>query len=106
MRIGIIGGGLTGLVAAHALAGDHEVELFEKMPYLGGCLSSYNMNDYWIERYYHHCFSTDISLFELLKELGLSDKLEWLNGTTGYFTRGRIFPLTTPFEIITYRNSR
>ena len=51
MKIGIIGGGLTGLVAAHALSGKHEVDIFEKMPFLGGCLSSYPINDYWIERY-------------------------------------------------------
>jgi protoporphyrinogen oxidase len=102
MKIGIIGGGLTGLVAAHAVAGEHEAVLFEKMPYLGGCLSSYNMNDYWIERYYHHCFSSDTALFALLKEIGVSDKLEWMNGTTGYFARNRIFPLNTPREILAY----
>jgi protoporphyrinogen oxidase len=102
MKIGIIGGGLTGLVAAHALAGEHEVTLFEKMPYLGGCLASYNMNDYWIERYYHHCFSSDAALFTLLEKIGISDKLEWMNGTTGYFARNRIFPLTTPRQILAY----
>jgi protoporphyrinogen oxidase len=102
MKIGIIGGGLTGLVAAHALAGEHDVTIFEKLPYLGGCLSSYNMNDYWIERYYHHCFSSDTALFALLKETGLSDKLEWVNGTSGYFARNKIFPLNTPREILAY----
>jgi len=102
MKIGIIGGGLTGLVAANALAGENEVTLLEKLPYLGGCLSSYNMNDYWIERYYHHCFSSDTALFSLLKQLGLSDRLEWINGTTGYFTRGRVFPLNTPRQILSY----
>ncbi len=102
MKIGIIGGGLTGLVAAYALAGEHEIELYEKMPYLGGCLSSYNMKDYWIERYYHHCFSGDAALFSLLKVTGLYDKLEWLRGTTGYFAQSRIFPLNTPMEILKY----
>ena len=70
MRICVIGGGLTGLVAAHALAGEHEVQLVEKMPYLGGCLSSYDVNGYWIERYYHHCFSGDNHLFALLRGAG------------------------------------
>ena len=102
MKIGIIGGGLTGLVAAHALAGEHEIHLFEKMPYLGGCLSSYNLDDYLIERYYHHCFSTDTALFSLLKKTGLSDKLEWMNGTTGYYAKNRIYPLNTLSEIISY----
>ena len=105
MKIAIIGGGLTGLVAAHALAGEYEVELFEKLPYLGGCLSSYNMKDYWIERYYHHCFSSDTALFTLLKETGLTKKLEWMNGTTGYFAGNHIYPLNTPREILAYPES-
>ena len=102
MRICIIGGGLTGLVAAHALAGEHDVELFEKMPYLGGCLSSYEVNGYWIERYYHHCFSGDNHLFALLRGLGLSEHLEWRTGTTGYYSGGTIYPLNTPWEILRY----
>jgi len=102
MKIGVIGGGLTGLVAAHRLVQDHEVDLFEKMPFLGGCLSSYTINDYWIERYYHHCFSMDSALFALITELGLFDKLEWKTGTTGYFANNRIYPLSTPLQIMLY----
>jgi len=102
MKIAIIGGGLTGLVAAHALADEYEVELFEKLPFFGGCLSSYRINDYWIERYYHHCFSSDQSLFALLNELGLSDRLHWHNGTTGYYSRDTIYPLSTPAQILRY----
>jgi protoporphyrinogen oxidase len=102
MKIGIIGGGLTGLTAAGRLIHEHEVDLFEKMPYLGGCLSSYNVNNYWIERFYHHCFSHDTSLFALTDEFGLSDKLEWRTGTTGYFAGNRIYPLSTPLQILAY----
>jgi protoporphyrinogen oxidase len=102
MKIGVIGGGLTGLVAAYRLVQDHEVDLFEKMPGLGGCLSSYKVNDYWIERYYHHCFSGDSGLFALINELGLSHKLEWKTGTTGYFANSTIYPLSTPLQILLY----
>jgi protoporphyrinogen oxidase len=102
MKIGIIGGGLTGLTAAVRLVHEHEVDLFEKMPFLGGCLSSYTINDYWIERYYHHCFSGDTSLFALIDELGLSEKLEWRTGTTGYFAEDTIYPLSTPLQILIY----
>jgi protoporphyrinogen oxidase len=102
MRICVIGGGLTGLVAAHALAGEHEVQVVEKLPYLGGCLSSYEMNGYWIERYYHHCFSGDNHLLAMLSQLGLADSLEWRTGTTGYYSEGTIYPLNTPREILNY----
>jgi len=102
MKIAVIGGGLTGLVAAYRLVQDHEVDLFEKMPFLGGCLSSYNINNYSIERYYHHCFSGDFSLFALITEMGLIDKLEWKTGTTGYYAGNRIYRLNTPLEILLY----
>ena len=72
------------------------------MPYLGGCLSSYSVNNYRIERYYHHCFSHDTSLFALIDELGLSEKIEWRTATTGYFVRNSIYPLSTPLQILLY----
>jgi len=100
MKIGILGGGLSGLVAGNVLAGDHEVVLFEKMPFLGGCLSSYHIDTYWIERFYHHCFSGDEQLFSLLHELGLWDRLEWQKGSTGYYSGNTLYPLTTPMEIL------
>jgi len=100
MKIGILGGGLTGLVAARSLAGEHEVILFEQMPYLGGCLSSYHIDDYWIERYYHHCFSGDTQLFALLRDLDLDSRLEWRSGSTGYFSGDTLYPLTTPMQIL------
>jgi predicted NAD/FAD-binding protein len=36
MRIAIIGGGISGLTAAHLLCDDHEVTLYEANDYLGG----------------------------------------------------------------------
>jgi predicted NAD/FAD-binding protein len=36
MKIAIVGGGISGLTAAHLLAGEHEITLFEANDYLGG----------------------------------------------------------------------
>ncbi|MEI6293238.1 MAG: NAD(P)/FAD-dependent oxidoreductase [Methanomicrobiales archaeon] len=102
MKICIIGGGLTGLTAAYALSSRHDIDLFEKTSAPGGCLSSYQIGNYWIEKYYHHCFSGDHALISLFDKLGLSNHLEWRSGTTGYYAGGRIYPLTTPSEILRY----
>jgi protoporphyrinogen oxidase len=98
----IVGGGLCGLTAAFSLSEVASVDLLEKQPVLGGCLSSYHMDTYTIERYYHHCFSGDIALISLLQEIGIGDRLEWLTGTTGYYVHGVLYPLTTPREILRY----
>ncbi len=102
MRICIVGGGLCGLSAAYMLADIGQVDLFERRPVLGGCLASYRIGGYWIERYYHHCFAGDTRLMGLLDRLHLADRLEWLRGTTGYCVGGRIYPLTTPMEVLRY----
>jgi len=102
MDICIIGGGLTGLAAALPLTETAEVTIFESRPVLGGCLASYRREDYWIEHYYHHCFAGDEHLFSLIRDLGLSERLEWLSGSTGYYVDGAIHPLTSPLEILRY----
>jgi protoporphyrinogen oxidase len=102
MKICIIGAGLTGLTAAHALSEHHEIDILEKAATPGGCLSSYRTERYFIEQYYHHCFEGDARLFALLDQLGLKNRLEWHNGTTGYYSHDTIYPLTTPMEILRY----
>jgi protoporphyrinogen oxidase len=96
----IIGGGLAGLAAAYRLAGKDEIILTEKEPELGGMASSYKIDDYYIEKYYHHIFASDKELISLIEELGLGDRLEWLKGTTGYYFDGKIYPMNTPLEIL------
>ena len=102
MKCCIVGGGLTGLVAALSLSAGHEVVLYERRPVLGGCLSSIDRGTYTIESFYHHCFEGDRHLFALLDRLGLRDDLEWLTGTTGYHVNGRSYPLSTLPEILAY----
>lgn len=102
MKLCIVGGGLCGLTAAAALAEEEQVDLIEKQPLLGGCLSSYHFDTYTLERYYHHFFSGDTNLIDLMNHLGMGDTLEWRKGTTGYYVNGTIYPLSTPLEIIRY----
>ncbi|MDI9633735.1 MAG: NAD(P)/FAD-dependent oxidoreductase [Methanolinea sp.] len=102
MKVCIIGGGLTGLTAALSLGKEHEVDLYEKRHRLGGCLASYEVGDTHVESFYHHCFSGDNRFFSLLGTLGLRDRLEWFSGSTGYFAGGKVYPLTTPGQILSY----
>ena len=102
MKICVVGGGLSGLVSALELAGTHQVDLFERRSVPGGCLGSYRIGDYWIEEYYHHCFAGDAALLNLFDTLQVTDRLVWLQGSTGYYIDGTIHPLTTPTEILRY----
>ena len=102
MKIGIIGSGLAGLSSAIQLAEKNTVVVFEKNDTPGGCMSSRKYNNYTLETLYHHCFSGDRNLFDLMETLGLKSDLIWLKGSTGYYMDGKLHPLTTPFEILRY----
>lgn len=76
MKTMIIGEGLAGLSAAYKLSDIDEIIIIEKESEFGGMASSYSIDDYHIEKFYHHIFSGDKELIELIKELGINDKLE------------------------------
>lgn len=78
MKIAIIGAGFGGLAAAHELVTKgHEVILYEAASHPGGLAAGFTQPEWnWsLERHYHHVFTTDSEYLQLLRELGLSDKL-------------------------------
>ena len=84
----ILGAGLTGLTAAYELSKRSvPVTLVEKESELGGALGSIRRKGYCIERFYHHCFSGDKNLRNLISELGLNRELKWLPATTAFYDR-------------------
>jgi protoporphyrinogen oxidase len=102
MTVAVIGAGLCGLSAGYELSKKGiDVAIFEKGE-VGGLVSSHNINNYHIEKYYHHIFRSDETILKLISDLGLSSKLKWLKGTTGYYNNGKIYPLNTPKEILQY----
>ena len=113
-KIVIIGGGLAGLAAAYRLSDEHQVTVVEKEDVLGGMAQSYHIgehnysqidnqtDDYYIEKYYHHFFSSDTELMGLIDELGLTGRVQWIRGTTGYYWSGRAYSMNTPLEILKF----
>lgn len=101
MRVGIIGGGVGGLAAAHdLLKSGHQVALYERAPFLGGLASTFNVGGGRLERFYHHLFTSDTTIIALLHELGLGDRLIWEHSKVGWFTNGRIYPFSTPMDLL------
>ncbi len=104
MKIGVIGGGLTGLTAAHELAKmGHQVVLFEREPYLGGQASTFEVEGTRLERYYHHIFTGDRDMMALIEELGLTDKMLWLASRVGFFYEGQICDFVTPLDLLRFQ---
>ena len=103
MKVGIIGGGVGGLGAAYELAkGGHEVAVYERAPFLGGLASTFEVGGGRLERFYHHLFLSDKVIIGLLEELGLADRLIWKDSTVGFYYKGRIYPFSTPMDLLRF----
>ena len=104
MRVGIIGGGAAGLAAAYALTRQgHYAEVFEVASFLGGQASTFEVGGGQLERGYHHLFVSDTAMTELIHELGLGDRLAWLESKVGLYHSGRIWDFATPLDLLRFK---
>jgi protoporphyrinogen oxidase len=102
-KYAVLGAGPMGLVAAlELLKRGHEVDLYERDDRIGGMSASFDFAGLKIERYYHFICKTDTPLFELLSELGLSDKLRWTDTRMGYYYDGHLYRWGTPFALLAF----
>lgn len=99
----IVGGGIAGAAAALRLAqAGREVVLFEAGERLGGLVVSFEIGGTPLECFYHHIFPHESHVRGLIDELGLTPKLQWLPSSMGVLTGGKLWPFTTPLDILRF----
>ena len=93
-----------GLAVAYQLAQDgHRPVLFEADDRVGGMTACFDFNGLMIERFYHfHCIS-DHAFLEMLDELGLQQKMRWVETKMGYWYQGQLQPWGNPVALLTFR---
>ena len=102
-RVAVVGGGIAGCATALRLAEDGwAVTLVERSPNLGGLLVSFAVGGTPLECFYHHIFPHERDIINLIGSLGLGDRLEWRDSSTGVLTGGKIWPFTTPRDLLTF----
>lgn len=103
MNIGIIGGGIAGLTTAYELSKrGYKVSVFERNAGLGGQMATFEVGGERLEKFYHHIFTGDVDLIRLIEELGLSQKLRWLESRVGNYYQGKIYPFATPLDLLRF----
>ncbi|HNY04545.1 MAG TPA: NAD(P)/FAD-dependent oxidoreductase [Candidatus Woesebacteria bacterium] len=103
-KILVIGGGITGLVAAYRLLQKkYQVTLIEKSDDLGGLLGGFKINGVYLEKAYHHVFKTDREIISIIKELGLQNKLKWHESKTALYYEEKIYPFAGALDLLKFK---
>jgi protoporphyrinogen oxidase len=105
MKVAIIGGGIAGMSTAYYLQKylNAEVDIYEKGSDIGGLAGTLPIGDTLIEKYYHHIFTHDNYYLDLVKELGLENKLIWGDSKVGFYSNGVSYPFTTPMDLLKFK---
>lgn len=100
---GIVGGGIMGMTLAHRLAQQgHTVTVFESAPELGGLVSSWKIGDVEWDKFYHVILLSDFRTRNILKEIGLEEKIEWVETKTGFYMKGKLYSMSDTIEFLKF----
>lgn len=103
MKIGIIGAGAAGLTAAYDLLNSgHQVIVYEAAPFIAGQASTIPVGGFPLERGYHHLFTNDTAILDLMEDLGVGNKMQWYPSNVGTHTKGTTYKTTTPVDLLRF----
>ena len=104
-KIAIVGAGFGGLSAAYDLVkAGHQVVVFENSAAPGGLAAGYKEPNWeWsVEKFYHHWFTSDANMFNLIRELGLSHKVMVRTPKTVMYFKEKFYPFDSVLSALLY----
>jgi len=92
-----------GLAAAfQAVRDGHDVTVLEADVQPGGMAAHFDFDGLSIERYYHFICKTDYPTFELLRDLGIEDKMRWRDTSMGIYAQGKLHDWGNPIALLKF----
>lgn len=101
--INIIGAGFTGLSLGYYLAkAGWQVNIYERDAEPGGLAGSFKVEGENLEKFYHHWFTNDRHIMDLIKELDCEDHIVIRPTRTGMYYANNFFKLSSPFDLLKF----
>ena len=91
------------MTLAHRLSQQgQKVTIFEASRELGGLVSPWKMNDVEWDKFYHVILLSDLRTRNILKEIGLEDKIQWVETKTGFYMNGKLYSMSDTIEFLKF----
>lgn len=104
-KIAVLGAGPMGLAVAYQLVKDgYTPVIYEADDRVGGMTAAFDFGGLTIERYYHFHCTSDNGFFNVLKELGIEEKLHWVETKMGFYHKGKVSPWGNPMALLKFPN--
>lgn len=103
-KVVIVGAGFTGLAAALELSKQgFKTVVVESDDVVGGLAGSFRVGgQYDLEKFYHHWFTNDQHVVDLVEELGETGKIVTRESRTGLYYNSSIFRLSKPIDVLRF----
>ena len=103
-RVAVVGGGFGGLAAAYELGRlGIRATVLEADAEVGGLAGSFPAGGGTLEKFYHHWFSGDAFVMELVEELGREDRVLDRATRTGAYYAHDFYRLSTPLDLLRFK---
>lgn len=101
--VAVVGGGFSGLAAAYeATKAGLKTVVIERDAQPGGLAGSFEVGGARLEKFYHHWFTNDAAITDLVKELGAEGEVLHRETATGFHMANRIFRLSSPLDLLKF----
>lgn len=102
--VNIVGAGFTGLSLGYYLAkAGWQVTIFEKDSEPGGLAGSFKVEGENLEKFYHHWFTNDQHIMDLIKDLNCEDHIVVRETRTGMYFANNFFKLSSPLDLLKFK---
>jgi protoporphyrinogen oxidase len=100
----VLGGGLSGMAAAYALAqaGWKEITLIERGTALGGLAGTFEQDGHFYPLAYHHILHRDRTLLYFLDRIGVLPRVRWRKIRMLFYLDGRFYDLAAPLDFMRF----
>lgn len=99
----VIGAGFCGLAAAYELGKQGiKATVLERDTEIGGLAGSFQVNGIQLEKFYHHWFTNDVHVMQLIEELGKQDQVLLRPTRTGMYYANNFFKLSSPLDLLRF----